>query len=277
MTRWAAAGAPRALPRVGVAGLLLVSLVSALAGVGEGADPAVLIAQGKVWYQAGDLARAGAVFAQAAVLAQGSARPALWAGAVAVARGDHQAAEAWFREALRRHPSLPEASCAVQWLSLLGITISRPRWHLRTRDEYASFVQAVNRTLSPAQAQRLGSAVLSAADRYGIDPRLLAAVVFIESRFRHAAVSEAGAEGLGQLMPGTAAGLGVDPRDAWQNLHGAAFLLKRALGEFRTLPLALAAYNAGGPAVRRWGGIPPYAETQWYVWAVLWTYDGLKG
>lgn len=277
MTRWAAAGAPRALPRVGITGLVVLSLVSVLAGVGEGADPAVLITQGKVLYQAGDLARAGDVFTQAAALAHGSARPALWAGAVAVARGDHAAAEAWFREALRRHPSLPEASCAIQWLDLLGVTISRPRWHLRTPEEYAAFVKAVNRTLSAAQARWLGSAVLSAADRSGLDPRLLAAVVFIESRFHHGVVSAAGAEGLGQLMPGTAAGLGVDPHDAWQNLHGAAFLLKRALGEFRTLPLALAAYNAGGPAVRRWGGIPPYAETQWYVWAVLWTYDGLKG
>jgi tetratricopeptide (TPR) repeat protein len=277
MTRWAAPLAPGRRLRVWMAGLLLLAAVPGLSGVGEGTDLAALMAQGKALYQAGDLARAGVVFTQAAAVARASARPALWVGAVAVARGDYAAAETWFREALRRHPSLPEASCAVQWLNLLGITVSRPRWHLGTPGEYAAFVQAVNHTLTAEQARWLGSAVLSAADRSGLDPRLLAAVVFVESRFRHAAVSEAGAEGLGQLMPDTAAGLGVDPRDAWQNLHGAAFLLKRALGEFRTLPLALAAYNAGGPAVRRWGGIPPYAETQWYVWAVLWTYDGLKG
>ncbi len=278
MTPSRAASAPRRRWRcAGSAGLLLLACVAGLAGVGNGADVAALMAQGKTSYRAGDLARAGIAFTQAAALAPASARPALWLGAVAVARGDRAVAEAWFREALHRHPSLPEASCAIQWLDLLGITVSRPRWHLDTLQDYATFVQAVNRTLTAAQARWLGSAVLSAAERSGIDPRLLAAVVFIESRFRHAAVSPAGAEGLGQLMPGTAAGLGVDPHDPLQNLQGAASLLRLALGEFHTLPLALAAYNAGGPAVRKWGGIPPYAETQWYVWAVLWTYDGLKG
>jgi soluble lytic murein transglycosylase-like protein len=119
--------------------------------------------------------------------------------------------------------------------------------------------------------------VVSSAARYSIDPRLLAAVIFIASRFNREAVSSAGAQGLGQLLPGTAAGLGVNPRDPLQNLQGAAWLLRRNLGEFYTVPLALAAYNAGGNAVRRWGGVPPYAETQWYVWAVLWVYDGLQG
>ena len=85
-----------------------------------------------------------------------------------------------------------------------------------------------------------------------------------------------GATGLGQLMPGTVEGLGVDPRDPAQNLYGAAWLLRLHLDAFHNLPLALAAYNAGTAAVRRWGGIPPYAETQWYVWAVLWVYDGLR-
>jgi len=273
---------PRAEPdprwwRAWAAGLTLLACVGGLTPVGDAADLAALMAQGKASYQAGDLARAGAAFTQAATLARASARPALWLGAVAVARGDHVAAETWFREALRRHPSIPEESCAIQWLNLLGITITRPRWHLSTPQEYATFVRAVNSALTAEQARWLGSAVVSAAGRYSIDPRLLAAVVFVESRFRHGSVSSAGAEGLGQLMPGTAAGLGVDPQNPLQNLQGAASLLHLALGEFHTLPLALAAYNAGGPAVRRWGSIPPYAETRWYVWAVLWVYDGLKG
>ena len=273
---------PRAEPdprwwRAWAAGLTLLACVGGLTPVGDAADLAALMAQGKASYQAGDLARAGAAFTQAATLARASARPALWLGAVAVARGDHVAAETWFREALRRHPSIPEESCAIQWLNLLGITITRPRWHLSTPQEYATFVRAVNSALTAEQARWLGSAVVSAAGRYSIDPRLLAAVVFVESRFRHGSVSSAGALGLGQLMPGTAAGLGVDPQNPLQNLQGAASLLHLALGEFHTLPLALAAYNAGGPAVRRWGSIPPYAETGWYVWAVLWVYDGLKG
>ncbi len=260
-----------------IAGLIVLTSVVGLAEAGDGADLSALMAQGKTSYQAGDLPRARAAFMQAAALAPASARPALWLGAVAVARGDRAGAEAWFREALRRRPSLPEESCAVQWLDLLGVMISRPRWHLSTPDEYATFVRAVNPALTTEQARWLGSAVISAATRYGVDPRLLVAVIFIESRFNHASVSSAGAEGLGQLMPGTAAGLGVNPRDPLQNLQGAAWLLRLSLGEFSTLPLALAAYNAGSNAVRRWGGIPPYAETQWYVWAVLWVYDGLKG
>jgi soluble lytic murein transglycosylase-like protein len=260
-----------------LAGLICVTSLMGLAEAGYGADLFTLMAQGKASYHAGDLTRAGEAFLQAAVLAPASAKPALWLGAVAVARGDRRAAEAWFREALRRHPSLSEESCAVQWLDLLGTLISRPRWHLRIPEEYATFVQAVNPALTAGQAQWLGSAVISAAARHGIDPRLLAAVVFIESRFNHASVSSTGARGFGQLMPATAAALGVNPRDPLQNLLGAAHLLQVNLAEFHALPLALAAYNAGGNAVRRWRGIPPYAETQWYVWAVLWVYDGLKG
>ncbi len=115
----------------------------------------------------------------------------------------------------------------------------------------------------------------AAAERERIDVRLLAAVVYIESRFEHRSVSWAGAEGLGQLMPGTAAGLGVNPRDPWENLVGAARLLREDYQEFRSEPLTLAAYNAGSGAVRRWGGVPPYPETQWYVWAVLWVRGSL--
>jgi len=260
-----------------LAGLLLPIIVAGVAQAGYGADPRALMAQGKAAYHAGDLGRAWATFQQAAALTPPSATPALWLGAVAVARGDRSAAEAWFREALGRHPSLPEAGCAVEWLRLLGIMVSRPRWHLSSPEEYAAFVQAVNPALTRGQTQQLGAAVLSAAAREGIDPRLLAAVVFIESRFHHAAVSSAGAQGLGQLMPETAAGLGVDPRDPLQNLRGAARLLRLHLSAFSTPALALAAYNAGSDAVRRWSGIPPYAETRWYVWAVLWVYDGLRG
>jgi soluble lytic murein transglycosylase-like protein len=260
-----------------LAGLVLPICLAGLAQAGYGADPRALMAQGKDAYRAGDLVGAWATFQQAAALAPRSATPALWLGAVAVARGDQSAAEAWFRKALDRHPSLPEAGCAVEWLRHLGIMASRPRWHLGSPEEYAAFVRAVNPTLTREQAERLGAAVLSASARDGIDPRLLAAVVFIESRFHQAAVSSAGAQGLGQLMPETAAGLGVDPRDPLQNLRGAARLLRQHLGAFPTPALALAAYNAGGDAVRRWGGIPPYAETRWYVWAVLWVYDGLRG
>jgi soluble lytic murein transglycosylase-like protein len=158
----------------------------------------------------------------------------------------------------------------------LGIEVSRPRWRVRTWEDYAAFIRAANSSLTLAQARWLGYAVVAAAVRCRVDSRLLASVIYIESRFDHRSISPAGAEGLGQLMPRSAVGLGVDPRDPLQNLVGAAWLLRLNLDEFKSVPLALAAYNAGGPAVRRWRGIPPYPETQWYVWAVLWVLDGLR-
>jgi soluble lytic murein transglycosylase-like protein len=235
-----------------------------------------LMASGAVYYRSGALASAASAFNQAALAAPASARPALWMGAVAVARGDRTTATAWFAEALRRHPTAAEQGCAAVWLKLLGLEVTRPRWRVRTVEEYAAFVGATNPRLSAGQARWLGAAVLEASARYRLDPRLLASVIYIESRFNHQSISSAGAAGLGQLMPGTADGLGVDRRDPLQNLFGAAALLRLNLDEFRNIPLALAAYNAGSGAVRRWNGIPPYAETQWYVWAVLWVYDGLR-
>ncbi|MGG5259663.1 transglycosylase SLT domain-containing protein [Phycicoccus avicenniae] len=109
----------------------------------------------------------------------------------------------------------------------------------------------------------------SATARYGLPQGLLAAVAKAESGFDTRAVSPAGALGLMQLMPGTARGLGVDPMDPAQAVDGAARMLKRDLGRFGSVGLAVAAYNAGPGAVQRYGGVPPYAETQQYVRRVL--------
>ena len=107
---------------------------------------------------------------------------------------------------------------------------------------------------------------LKAGAKYDVSPKLLAAVAKVESGYNPKAVSSAGAQGLMQLMPATARGLGVDNAfDPQQAINGAAKLLAGHLKEFRSLPLALAAYNAGGGSVHKYGGIPPFAETQAYV------------
>ena len=111
----------------------------------------------------------------------------------------------------------------------------------------------------------------AAAQRNGLDPALVGAVIAQESDYRADAVSTAGAMGLMQLMPDTAHELGVaDPFDAAENVEGGARLLRSLLDRYNgRLDLALAAYNAGPAAVDRFGGIPPYAETQRYVSAIM--------
>lgn len=115
-----------------------------------------------------------------------------------------------------------------------------------------------------------------AAKAEGLDVHLLRAVAWTESRGRQNAVSPKGALGIMQLMPGTAAELGINPLDPDANIHGGARYLARQLSRFQSVPLALAAYNAGPGAVLRWGGIPPYAETQTYVARILSRYRGVS-
>ena len=104
---------------------------------------------------------------------------------------------------------------------------------------------------------------------YGLPLGIVDAVIYQESRGRMNAVSPKGALGLMQLMPGTAAQLGVNPYDADQNIRGGARYLRQQIDRFGSIPLALAAYNAGPGAVLRYGGIPPYRETQNYVATIL--------
>lgn len=109
-----------------------------------------------------------------------------------------------------------------------------------------------------------------AGKRAQLSPALVAAVAWTESRLQATARSPKGALGVMQLMPGTAALLGVNARDTAQNVQGGAIYLRAMLERFGgDLPLALAAYNAGPETVRRYGGIPPYRETQAYVASVL--------
>lgn len=119
----------------------------------------------------------------------------------------------------------------------------------------------------------LSSVFAAATQAYNLPPNLLTSVATAESGMNPSAVSSAGAEGLMQIMPQTAASLGVNPMNPTQAIYGAAELLSQKLTKFGSVPLALAAYNAGDGAVEQYGGIPPYAQTQNYVTEVM----GLMG
>lgn len=103
------------------------------------------------------------------------------------------------------------------------------------------------------------------AARQGVSPKLVKAIVKTESGGRSGAQSPAGALGLMQLMPATANALGVDPLIPQENISGGIRYLKEMAQRFGSLDLTLAAYNAGPKAVERYGGIPPYSETQNYI------------
>lgn len=122
----------------------------------------------------------------------------------------------------------------------------------------------------PAPSQPFGEEVAAAAEQHGLDPKLLHALVLVESGYDPMAVSPAGAAGLTQLMPATAAELGVRDRfDPEENLRAGADYLSRQLLRFGDLRLALAAFNSGPSRVARLGRVPDIAETRDHVSRVL--------
>lgn len=130
----------------------------------------------------------------------------------------------------------------------------------------------------PSAAAPVEQLVNANAGRYGVDPALVKAIIANESGFDPNATSKTGAQGLMQLEPQTASSLGVtDAYDPRQNIWGGTRYIRNLLDRFHgDLPLAVAAYNAGPEAVERYGGIPPYAETQNYVQNVLASYQKYK-
>jgi soluble lytic murein transglycosylase-like protein len=148
---------------------------------------------------------------------------------------------------------------------------------------YAQALRAFNPRLTAQTSAQLAGRTIAEADRAGLDARLVVALVAVESRWHPAAVSNAGALGLGQLMPATAQRLGVDALDPTENLHGTIVHLARLVRRYARFDretqysLALAAYNAGEGAVVRFGGVPPYRETQAYVHDVVALWRRLAG
>ena len=138
---------------------------------------------------------------------------------------------------------------------------------------------AVAGPTGPGAATPFAAEIEAAAQRHGIDPALLKGLIRQESNFNPTAGSPAGARGLTQLMPGTAASLGVtDVTDPAQSIEGGAKYLKQQLDRFGgDVTKALAAYNAGPGAVQKFGGVPPYEETQNYVRKVQAYADQYRG
>ncbi|RKF17845.1 lytic transglycosylase domain-containing protein [Alginatibacterium sediminis] len=145
------------------------------------------------------------------------------------------------------------------------------KWFMRTPKPSAGQSSIVRSSNSQNQRKQLLSEVISsAAYKYRLDPALIHAVIEVESNYKDDAVSHAGAMGLMQLMPATAERFSVsDPFIAADNVDAGSRYLRWLLDEFNSLPLALAGYNAGEGAVRRYGDIPPYKETQHYVTKVI--------
>jgi hypothetical protein len=155
----------------------------------------------------------------------------------------------------------------------IGSVYEKPTSIRRIVSEGAPSVDAAS-LARPAMGGSLGgvpygATFAAAAREHGVPAALLAAVAKVESNYNPRAVSHAGAQGLMQFMPATARDYGVDPFDPASAIDGAARKLAADLKAFGSVPLALAAYNAGAGAVRQHGGIPPYAETQAYVPKVL--------
>ena len=143
---------------------------------------------------------------------------------------------------------------------------------------YAQWIVKDNPKVSWAKAMKIANEIIAFGQMYGVDPRLVMAMVTVESDFNTQCVSTAGAMGLGQLMPCNVQDLGItDPFDTQQNLAGSVKLLRDALEKYKkqtgqdfdALVLCMAAYNAGDGAVAKYHGVPPYKETQNYVRKVI--------
>ena len=157
----------------------------------------------------------------------------------------------------RKIPSLP---------ALPTYTAKRPAYYGVARGQ-----QSLTCPTGPANQYAYDFHIQLACQRYNLDRKLVKAVIRAESGYNAQAVSPKGAAGLMQLMPGTSKDLGVlDPFDPYQNIDGGARYLRAMLNRFgNDVILALAAYNAGPESVQKYGGVPPYDETQTYVQRVL--------
>ena len=159
----------------------------------------------------------------------------------------------------------------IQSNGVIAFTDRKPVEHSYTVYRTGCYACSVRSQLNwhkmPLYTNKFAAEIGQASKEYNIDPALLRAVIHAESSFRANIRSKKGAIGLMQLMPGTAAELGIkNPKNAGQNIRGGAKYMAKLLAKFRgNIRLATAAYNAGPGAVSRHKGIPPFAETKAYV------------
>jgi soluble lytic murein transglycosylase-like protein len=156
-------------------------------------------------------------------------------------------------------------------------------------EPYRAAIRSFNRRLSEREVDAITSSILLFSERYDVDPRLVMALMIAESSFNPNVTSHKGAMGLGQLMPAEANRLGLtNPYDPVQNIAGSIYLLRGRLDKYsggagqqnlsmQHIILALASYNAGMGAVKKYKGVPPYRETRNYVKKVERIYRQLCG
>ncbi len=160
-------------------------------------------------------------------------------------------------------------------LAVGGGTLEFPSEQIRSIETVIASPSSINQPVAPTASEKRPEVLISeAALAQGIDSAFVRSVAKIESGLRQSSLSNKGAIGLMQLMPGTAKQLGVDPLKPDQNARGGAQYLRSLLLRYKgNSALALAAYNAGPGAIEKFRGIPPYRETQQYVVRVLQEYN----